>query len=101
MEILSIIVIFIVAIAGAIFKQKLFENKRQKRKDYYTNVYLKSDEWQRKRYVVLKRDNWRCVYCGAEATQVHHKRYAKINIGKEPIHWLDSVCKTCHENLHQ
>ena len=22
--------------------------------------YLKSDAWQRKRYVVLKRDNWTC-----------------------------------------
>jgi hypothetical protein len=34
------------------------------RRDYYRDVYLKSDEWKRKRYVVLKRDNWRCVYCG-------------------------------------
>ena len=24
--------------------------------------YLKSDAWQRKRYVVLKRDNWTCQY---------------------------------------
>src|SRR5689334_2817179 len=33
------------------------------RRSYYRDVYLKSDAWQRKRYVVLKRDNWRCVYC--------------------------------------
>ena len=70
------------------------------RRDYYNDVYLKSDEWKRKRYVVFKRDNWRCVYCGAPATQVHHKKYAKKNIGKEPIDWLVSVCKTCHDNLH-
>jgi hypothetical protein len=60
------------------------------RRDYYRDVYLKSDAWQRKRYVVLKRDNWTCVYCGARATQVHHKKYARKNIGKEPIDW---VCK--------
>jgi hypothetical protein len=70
------------------------------RRDYYRDVYLKSDAWKRKRYVVLKRDHWRCVHCGASATQVHHKKYAPKNIGKEPIEWLESVCKSCHESLH-
>jgi 5-methylcytosine-specific restriction endonuclease McrA len=50
--------------------------------------------------VVLKRDNWTCVYCGAPATQVHHKRYAKVNIGNEPIEWLVSVCNSCHQSIH-
>ena len=70
------------------------------RRDYYNNVYLKSEAWKRKRYVVLKRDNWRCVYCGRQATQVHHTRYAKRNIGKEPIEWLVSICRSCHESKH-
>jgi len=70
------------------------------RRDYYNEVYLKSEEWQRKRYLVLKRDNWRCVYCGEPATEVHHKRYAKKNIGKEPIDWLVSICKPCHRSEH-
>jgi hypothetical protein len=72
----------------------------QSRRDYYNNVYLKSDDWRRKRYVVLKRDNWRCDYCGAETAQVHHKRYSRWNIGTEPIDWLVSVCNDCHESLH-
>lgn len=71
------------------------------RRDYYRNVYLKSEAWKRKRYVVLKRDKWRCVYCGGQATQVHHTRYAKWNIGKEPIEWLVSICKSCHDSIHQ
>lgn len=77
--------------------------KRQfmSRRDYYRNVYLKSEAWKRKRYVVLKRDNWRCLYCGGQATQVHHKKYAKRNIGKEPIEWLVSICKTCHDSKHR
>jgi 5-methylcytosine-specific restriction endonuclease McrA len=70
------------------------------RRSYYRNVYLKSDAWQRKRYVVLKRDNWRCVHCGGRATQVHHTRYAKRNIGREPVAWLVSVCDACHRSLH-
>ncbi len=71
------------------------------RRDYYREVYLKSDAWMRKRNVVLRRDNWRCVYCGGRATQVHHTRYAKRNIGKEPIEWLVSICNPCHRSQHQ
>lgn len=67
------------------YKRNLWEKQRIERRDYYRNVYLKSDAWKRKRYVVLKRDNWKCVYCGNRATQGHHTRYAKYNIGKEPL----------------
>ncbi|WP_040252088.1 HNH endonuclease [Psychroserpens mesophilus] len=81
----EIIVIAIIGIGVWIFKEIKFDIKRKHRRDYYRNVYLKSDAWKRKRYVVLKRDNWKCVYCGKPATQVHHKRYARKNIGKEPI----------------
>src|SRR6195952_3322852 len=100
MNALALVVLIIVFAAVFVFKHLLFEAERKRRRHYYNNVYLKSDAWQRKRYVVLKRDNWRCVYCGARATQVHHKRYAKKNIGKEPIEWLDSICKTCHDSKH-
>ena len=62
--------------------------------------YLKSDAWKRKRYVVLRRDNWTCQLCGAKATQVHHKKYAKYQIGKEPIKWLVSLCASCHREQH-
>ena len=75
------------------------EKRRIARRDTYRE-YLKSEAWQRKRYVVLKRDNWTCQECGAKATQVHHKKYAKYKIGKEPIKWLVSLCKPCHQKLH-
>lgn len=70
------------------------------RREYYRNFYLKSAAWKRKQYLVLKRDNWRCVHCGEKATQVHHKKYAKKNIGKEPIEWVVAICKSCHEAQH-
>lgn len=94
------LVLILVMAAIAVFNRWLFEVRRKRRREYYRNEYLKSEAWQRKRYVVLKRDNWRCVFCGGEATQVHHKKYAKYNIGKEPIEWLVSVCKSCHEKQH-
>ena len=93
------VLLIIVGIAFAINRLN-YELKRKRRRNYYRNTYLKSDAWKRKRFVVLKRDKWRCVYCGARATQVHHKRYAKRNIGKEPIKWLVSICKSCHETKH-
>ena len=70
------------------------------RREYYRNVYLKSEAWKQKRYLVLKRDNWRCVYCGEQATEVHHTKYA-INIGNEPIEWLVSICRDCHDIIHK
>jgi 5-methylcytosine-specific restriction endonuclease McrA len=95
-----LILIILALVVIAVFKVWVFEVKRKRRQDYYRNVYLNSDDWKRKRYVVLKRDNWKCVYCGAPATQVHHKKYAKRSIGREPIKWLVSVCKSCHDSRH-
>jgi len=97
---IQIIILVAIVIGFILFPRMVFPLKRKLRKNYYRNKYLKSDEWKRKRYVVLKRDNWQCVYCGAQATQVHHKRYARKNIGKEPIDWLVSVCNACHESKH-
>lgn len=98
---MEIVVLFLVILGAWAFKNWTFEIGRKERRDYYRNVYLKSEAWQRKRYVVMKRDNWRCVYCGSKATQVHHKRYAKYNIGKEPIDWLVSICNSCHQEKHR
>ena len=92
--------LIILLAAGLAFDRIVFEKNRKRRRNYYRDVYLKSDAWKRKRFVVLRRDNWRCVYCGGRATQVHHKRYAKKNIGKEPIEWLVSICGQCHDAQH-
>ncbi len=104
-ELLLLILIVVICVIGVwlawLFDRWLFNLKRKRRRDYYRNVYLKSDAWKRKRFVVLQRDDWKCGYCGARATQVHHKRYARKNIGKEPIKWLVSVCASCHESLHE
>lgn len=98
---MKIVFLIIIALIGFTVDKWFFEIRRKKRRDYYRNEYLKSEAWQRKRYVVMKRDNWNCLYCGAKATQVHHKRYAKYNIGREPIEWLVSICNSCHEKQHR
>ena len=98
---MEILVLIIFTICIYYLRQQIFEQGRRDRRDYYRNVYLKSAAWQRKRYVVLRRDNWTCQFCGSRATQVHHTRYAKYNIGREPIEWLVSVCKSCHVDQHR
>ena len=95
------ILIGIIAGLKIVLKQWVFDKQREKRRTYYRVTYLNSDNWKRKRAVVLKRDRCRCVHCGARATQVHHKKYARRNIGREPIEWLVSVCKPCHEKQHK
>ena len=97
----QILIFLIVIIVIPIIKWLLYEQNRKRRREYNINEYLKSDAWSRKRYVVLKRDNWTCVYCGNRATQVHHLKYSKKNIGKEPIKWLVSICQSCHEAMHR
>ena len=103
--VLLVAVLFFIVLWFLVFsdRRKIFRNLRRRglsRKEYYRE-YLKSDAWQRKRYVVLKRDNWTCQECGAKATEVHHMKYAKYQIGKEPIDWLVSLCSPCHRAKHQ
>jgi 5-methylcytosine-specific restriction endonuclease McrA len=97
--IFGLIIVVAIIVGVFVLRNRMFEIRRKQRREYYRE-YLQSEEWKRKRYVVLKRDNWRCVYCGAPATEVHHLKYAKYNIGKEPIDWLVSVCKNCHKSEH-
>lgn len=49
---------------------------------------------------VLKRDNYKCIYCESKATHSHHIQPKKL----EPFYALDpdngvAVCKECHKNI--
>ncbi len=93
--------ILIIVVGSSSGSRRPYKSKTKwlTRKEYYRE-YLKSEAWQRKRYVVFKRDNWTCQECGAKATEVHHLKYAKYQIGKEPIDWLVSLCSPCHRKKH-
>jgi len=60
---------------------------------------LRDPRWQKKRLIILERDQFRCVICNdnKEELQVHHKRYFR---GLEPWEYedvyLESLCSTCH-----
>lgn len=52
-----LIILIICIILSWLLKRLKFDFQRTRRRDYYCNAYLNSDEWKRKPYVVLKREN--------------------------------------------
>ena len=73
-----------------------FKNKRQ------------PQEWKSKRGYILKRDNYKCQWCGKqEQLQVHHKYYSKYpnNVKVQPWNYpndaLITLCNECHQKAHK
>lgn len=76
-------------------KKEMFENGDS----YYNEVYLKSDEWRRKRNHIISRDSGKCVICDkTNNLNVHHITYNHVY--NEPSEHLLTVCRDCHENIH-
>ncbi len=85
----------------------IYERYEKKRKEFQKeksfkqfieehNKYLKTDDWRKRRELVLKRDNYLCQSClDKKATQVHHKSYRYWK--NEPLFELVSVCEDCHK----
>lgn len=78
------------------------EAQRQEEQDRWWrwyNTYLKSPEWQQRRYLVLQRANGVCEGCeDAPATQVHHLNYR--HVGDELLFDLVAICTACHQKAH-
>lgn len=64
------------------------------------DAYLESDEWRRKRALVLKRSAGVCEGCGERpAVQVHHLHYKRVF--REMLFDLVAVCRQCHDAIHE
>lgn len=61
--------------------------------DYYD--YIQSLAWTELREEALKRAGYRCEKCGAEAKEVHHKKYP-TDFSEDSIESLQALCKVCH-----
>lgn len=74
------------------------EETTQWRRRY--SEYIHSSEWQRKRTLVLERDNYLCQACLLnKAYDIHHLTYQHLT--QEFMWELVSVCRSCHEEIHQ
>lgn len=68
-------------------------------------IAVNMGKWETARKIILARDNWMCIRCGAEATDVHHRKAKKMGGTKnEDIAYgyanLISVCRNCHSWIH-
>lgn len=79
-------------------KFEAFQAKMQKHQDYHE--YILSEEWQKKRLAVFKRDNYQCQRCGsAKNLCVHHLSYARLGKDDEILD-LITLCRECHSDIH-
>lgn len=71
-----------------------------------TEAFYNSPEWRHKQKVILRRDHYQCQLCKRygkirEASIVHHKLelalYPELAMDNDN---LVSVCKSCHNKLH-
>ena len=63
--------------------------------------YLESDEWKEKRAERLKKDQYRCVLCGAEKNLEVHHVYCDNLYHEDVSNDLITLCKECHERVHE
>lgn len=63
-------------------------------------AYIESPQWQILRKQILKRDQYTCQGCGINGVplEVHHITY--INYESEQLSDLVSVCRDCHQAIH-
>ncbi len=53
------------------------------------------------RQQVLRRDSWRCQFCGALANlEVHHKQF-RSHSGQDSEQNLITLCSQCHAGIHR
>lgn len=66
------------------------------------SVRLRLDaiQYERLRQRVLRRDGWRCQWCGAMTNlEVHHKEF-RSHSGDDSEENLITVCASCHARIH-
>ena len=62
---------------------------------------LAPEPYDQLRKQVLRRDGWRCQFCGSRHNlQVHHKKLRSQQGSDDELN-LITLCAGCHENLHR
>jgi 5-methylcytosine-specific restriction endonuclease McrA len=61
--------------------------------------YLRDWAFRASADVAMRRDVGKCVYCGAQATEVHHLRYCRWGFIDPPSHMV-AICHRCHCDTH-
>ena len=61
---------------------------------------LDTESYERLRQRVLRRDGWRCQFCGTMSNlEVHHKQF-RSRAGADSEENLITLCTGCHAHIH-
>jgi 5-methylcytosine-specific restriction endonuclease McrA len=63
-------------------------------------VRLDEREYEKLHEKVLRRDSWRCQFCGSMTNlEVHHRQF-RSHSGPDREHNLITLCNSCHSAEH-
>lgn len=61
---------------------------------------LERRDYQELRERVLRRDSWRCQFCGSmKSLEVHHQKF-RSRSGEDTAENLITLCASCHSVMH-
>jgi hypothetical protein len=85
--------------AADFLKQQLASSGLTMRQ-WYRQIYLKSDHWRDLRQIALEKAGFKCSSCGCGGSlDVHHERYKSIyNVTQDD---LSVLCRKCHKAEHE
>jgi len=85
--------------AAEFLKQQLASSGLTMRQ-WYRQIYLRSDHWRDLRQTALERAGFKCSSCGCGGSlDVHHERYRSIyNVTQDD---LSVLCRKCHKAEHE
>lgn len=64
--------------------------------------FIHSEYWHLVRLQVLRRDRYKCKYCGTtKKLHVHHLTYKHFKNEMEHLDELITLCKDCHHLVHE
>jgi 5-methylcytosine-specific restriction endonuclease McrA len=64
-------------------------------------IRLAGDAYERLRAKVLRRDGWRCQFCGAMSNlEAHHQQF-RSRSGSDSDRNLITLCASCHSGVHR
>ena len=89
-------------------KKPIHKDEDGEKHSYKSPIYEKKERWKEKREKILKRDGYKCRWCGSiDDLQVHHKYYNKYPDGSRVRAWdypddaLIVLCRDCHKKYHK
>jgi 5-methylcytosine-specific restriction endonuclease McrA len=69
--------------------------------DKLSPVRLEREQYDELRIAILRRDGWRCQFCGAMTNlEVHHEE-CRSHSGEDTEENLITLCHACHSRLHE